>query len=142
VEKTYVPKASEISQEWYLVDASNQILGRLASKIAMVLLGKQDPKFTPGVDLGYYVVVINAERIAVTGNKMEEKMYHSHSQYPGGLKTTSLKKQLESHPDRVLKSAVWGMMPHNKFSRQLIKNLKIYAGPEHPHQAQQPKPLA
>jgi large subunit ribosomal protein L13 len=142
VEKTYVPKASEITQEWYLVDASGQVLGRLASKIAAVLLGKYDPKFTPGVDLGYYVVVINAERIAVTGKKMEEKMYYSHSQYPGGLKTTSLKKQLESHPDRVLRSAVWGMMPHNKFSRQLIKNLKIYAGPEHPHQAQQPKPLA
>ena len=142
MEKTYVPKAGEITQEWYLVDARDQVLGRLASKIAAVLLGKHDPKFTPGVDLGYYVVVINAERIAVTGKKMEEKMYYSHSQYPGGLKTTSLKKQLESHPDRVLKSAVWGMMPHNKFSRQLIKNLKIYAGPEHPHQAQQPKPLA
>jgi len=142
VEKTYFPKASEITQEWYLVDASGQVLGRLASKIAAVLLGKHDPKFTPGVDTGNYVVVINAERIVVTGKKMEEKMYYSHSQYPGGLKTTSLKKQLESHPDRVLKSAVWGMMPHNKFSRQLIKNLKIYAGPEHPHQAQQPKPLA
>jgi large subunit ribosomal protein L13 len=142
VEKTYVPKAGEITQEWYLVDASGQVLGRLASKIAAVLLGKNDPKFTPGVDMGYYVVVINAERIVVTGKKMEEKMYYSHSQYPGGLKTTSLKKQLETHPDRVLKSAVWGMMPHNKFSRQLIKNLKIYAGPEHPHQAQQPKPLA
>jgi large subunit ribosomal protein L13 len=142
VEKTYVPKASEITQEWYLVDASNQILGRLASKIAAVLLGKHDPRFTPGVDTGNYVVVINAERIVVTGNKMEEKMYYRHSQYPGGLKEISLKKQLESHPDRVLKSAVWGMMPHNKFSRQLIKNLKIYAGPNHPHQAQQPKPLA
>ena len=142
MEKTYVPKASEITQEWYLVDASNQILGRLASKIAAVLLGKHDPRFTPGVDTGNYVVVINAERIAVTGNKMEEKMYYRHSQYPGGLKEISLKKQLESHPDRVLKSAVWGMMPHNKFSRQLIKNLKIYAGPNHPHQAQQPKPLA
>jgi large subunit ribosomal protein L13 len=142
VEKTYVPKAGEITQEWYLVDASGQVLGRLASKIAAVLLGKNDPKFTPGVDMGYYVVVINAERIVVTGKKMEEKMYYSHSQYPGGLKSTSLKKQLETHPDRVLKSAVWGMMPHNKFSRQLIKNLKIYAGPEHPHQAQQPKPLA
>ena len=142
MEKTYVPKASEITQEWYLVDANGQILGRLASKIAAVLLGKHDPRFTPGVDTGNYVVVINAERIVVTGKKMEEKMYYSHSQYPGGLKTTSLKKQLESHPDRVLKSAVWGMMPHNKFSRELIKNLKIYAGPEHPHQAQQPKPLA
>jgi large subunit ribosomal protein L13 len=142
VEKTYVPKAGDITQDWYLVDASGQVLGRLASKIAAVLLGKHDPKFTPGVDTGNYVVVINAERIVVTGKKMEEKMYYSHSQYPGGLKTTSLKKQLETHPDRVLKSAVWGMMPHNKFSRQLIKNLKIYAGPEHPHQAQQPKPLA
>ena len=98
MEKTYVPKAGDITQEWYLVDASGQVLGRLASKIAAVLLGKQDPRFTPGVDIGNYVVVINAERIAVTGKKMEEKMYYSHSQYPGGLKTTSLKKQLEISP--------------------------------------------
>lgn len=141
VEKTYVPKADELSSEWYLVDARDQILGRLASRIAEILLGKHKPNFTPGVDLGDFVVVINAEQVRVTGNKMEEKMYYRHSNYPGGLKTTSLRQQLEKHPDRVLRSAVWGMLPHNKLSRRLIKRLKIYAGPDHPHQAQQPKPL-
>ncbi len=141
MEKTYVPKADEITSEWYLVDASGQNLGRLATRIAEVLLGKHKPNFTPGVNMGDYVIVINAERVQVTGKKMEEKMYYRHSNYPGGLKAISLRKQLEKHPDRVLKSAVWGMLPHNKLSRQIIKKLKIYAGPEHPHQAQQPKPL-
>lgn len=141
MEKTYVPKADELASEWYLVDARDQILGRLAARIAEILLGKHKPNFTPGVDLGDFVVVINAEKVRVTGNKMEEKMYYRHSNYPGGLKTTSLRQQLEKHPERVLRSAVWGMLPHNKLSRRLIKRLKIYAGPEHPHQAQQPKPL-
>jgi len=141
VEKTYVPKADELASEWYLVDARDQILGRLASRIAEILLGKHKPNYTPGVDLGDFVVVINAEQVRVTGNKMEEKMYYRHSNYPGGLKTISLRQQLEKHPERVLRSAVWGMLPHNKLSRRLIKRLKIYAGPEHPHQAQQPKPL-
>lgn len=141
MEKTYVPKADELASEWYLVDARDQILGRLASRIAEILLGKHKPNYTPGVDLGDFVVVINAEQVRVTGNKMEEKMYYRHSNYPGGLKTISLRQQLEKHPERVLRSAVWGMLPHNKLSRRLIKRLKIYAGPEHPHQAQQPKPL-
>jgi large subunit ribosomal protein L13 len=142
VEKTYYPKAGEITQEWYLVDANDQNLGRLASRIASVLLGKHKPDFTPGVDTGAHVVVVNAERVQVTGNKMVEKKYYRHSQYPGGLKTISLKDQLDKHPDRVLQSAVWGMLPHNKFGRQVIKKLKVYAGPDHPHQAQNPKPLA
>jgi large subunit ribosomal protein L13 len=141
VEKTYFPKAGEYKPEWYLVDASNQNLGRLATRIASTLLGKQKPSFTPGVEMGDYVVVVNAERVTVTGNKMEDKFYYRHSNYPGGLKTTSLRRQLEIHPDRVLRSAVWGMLPHNKLSRRLIKRLKIYAGPQHPHQAQQLKPL-
>lgn len=141
MEKTYVPKAGEITQEWYLVDANDQNLGRLASKIAHVMLGKHKPTFTPGVDTGSFVVVVNCERIRVTGNKLEDKFYYRHSNYPGGLKTVSLRDQLKKHPDRVIRAAVWGMLPHNKYGRQVIKKLKIYAGPEHPHEAQQPKPL-
>ncbi len=141
MEKTYYPKAGEISQEWILVDANDQNLGRLATQVARLLLGKHKPSFTPGVEMGDCVVIINAERVRVTGTKMEEKLYHHHSNYPGGLKTTSLRLQLGKHPDRVLKSAVWGMLPHNKMGRRLLKNLKIYAGPEHPHAAQQPKPM-
>lgn len=141
MEKTYYPKAAEITQEWYLVDANDQNLGRLAARIASILLGKHKPNFTPGVDTGAHVIVVNAERVQVTGNKMVEKKYYRHSQYPGGLKTTSLRDQLDRHPDRVLQSAVWGMLPHNKYGRQVIKKLKVYAGPDHPHQAQNPKPL-
>jgi large subunit ribosomal protein L13 len=141
VEKTYYPKADEITQEWVLVDANAQILGRLATQIASYLLGKHKPGFTPGVDLGDYVVVVNAERIRVTGRKLEEKFYYKHSNYPGGLKSVSLTHQLANHPDRVIRSAVWGMLPHNKLGRKLIKKLKVYAGSDHPHQAQQPKPL-
>ena len=142
VEKTYVPKSKDITAAWYLVDAQDQSLGRLATKIASVLLGKHEPSFTPGVYPENFVVVINAERITVTGKKMQEKMYYRHSQYPGGLKTISLRQQLESHPDRVIKSAVWGMLPHNKLGKRIMKNLKVYAGSDHPHQAQQPKLMA
>jgi large subunit ribosomal protein L13 len=142
VEKTYIPKASEIVQDWYLVDATNQNLGRLATQIASVLLGKNKPMFTPGMDTGDFVVVINAERVEVTGRKMEEKHYYHHSQYPSGIKSVSLRQQLVKHPDRVIRSAVWGMLPHNKYGRQIIKKLKIYSGADHPHEAQQPKPLA
>jgi large subunit ribosomal protein L13 len=142
MQKTYIPKAKEIEQEWFLVDANDQTLGRLATKIAGVMLGKHKPNFTPGVDTGDFVVVVNAERIRVTGNKMEDKMYYRHSGYPSGLKTISLRDQLIKHPDRVIRRAVWGMIPHNKRGRQVIKKLKIYAGPEHPHAAQNPKLLA
>jgi large subunit ribosomal protein L13 len=141
VQKTYIPKAKDISHDWYLVDANEQNLGRLATKIASVILGKIKPTYTPGVDLGDFVVVINAERIRVTGNKMEDKIYYHHSQYPGGLKKITLRDQLQKHPERVIRRAVWGMIPHNKRGRQLIKKLKVYAGPEHPHAAQNPKPL-
>ncbi len=140
MDKTYVPKASEISQDWYLVDANDQNLGRLASQIASILLGKHKPTYTPGVDTGDFVVVINCERVRVTGNKLDDKKYYRHSLYPGGLKEITLRKQLIVHPDRVLRSAVWGMLPKNKIGRQLIKKLKLYAGPDHPHEAQQPKP--
>jgi len=141
VERTYYPKANEITHDWYLVDANDQNLGRLATKISTVLLGKHKPTFTPGVDNGDFVVVVNAERVRVTGNKLDDKYYHRHTGYPGGLKSISLRDQLDKHPERVLKSAVWGMLPHNKLGRRLIKKLKIYAGPDHPHEAQQPKPL-
>lgn len=140
MDKTYVPKASEITQDWYLVDANDQNLGRLATQIASILLGKHKPTFTPGVDTGDFVVVINCERVRVTGNKLDDKKYYRHSLYPGGLKEITLRRQLVVHPDRVLRSAVWGMLPKNKLGRQLIKKLKLYAGPDHPHEAQQPKP--
>ncbi|MGB9586116.1 MAG: 50S ribosomal protein L13 [Anaerolineales bacterium] len=142
MEKTYYPKANELKQEWVLVDANDQYLGRLATKIARLLLGKHKPNFTPGVEVGDFVVVVNAERIRVTGNKLTEKFYYRHSNYPGGLKAISLKQQLIKHPDRVIRSAVWGMLPHNRLGRKLIKNLKVYAGPDHPHEAQKPKPVA
>jgi len=142
VEKTYIPKASEIEQEWHLVDANGQNLGRLASRIAAVLLGKHKPNFTPGMDTGDHVVVINCERVQVTGKKLDDKFYYRYSLYPSGLTATSLRDQLDKHPDRVITRAVWGMLPHNKFGRQIIKKLKVYAGPDHPHKAQQPKPLA
>ena len=142
MQKTYYPKLDEISQEWVLVDANDETLGRLSSQIAAYLLGKHKATFTPGVEMGDFVVVVNARRIRVTGNKLEEKIYYSHSGYPGGLKQIKLRDQLANHPDRVIRAAVWGMLPHNRFGRKLLKKLKIYAGPEHPHAAQQPKRLA
>lgn len=142
MQKTYIPKADQISEAWYLVDAKDQNLGRLATRIAHVLLGKHKPDFTPGMDTGDYVIVVNAETIQVTGTKLDDKVYYHHSGYPSGIKDITLRQQLEKHPDRVLRSAVWGMLPHNKFGRHLIKKLKVYAGPDHPHAAQEPKPLA
>ena len=141
MEKTYHPKAGEITHDWYVVDANGQNLGRLASKIAHVLLGKHKPNFTPGVDMGDFVVVVNCERVTVTGNKLEDKMYYRHTGYPGGLKEINLRNQLAKHPDRVIKQAVKGMLPKNTHGRNLLKKMKVYAGPDHPHEAQSPKPL-
>jgi len=141
VNKTYYPKANEIEPGWVLVDASNQNLGRLATTIASILLGKTHPQFTPGVDTGDYVVVINASQVQVTGKKLDEKFYYHHSNYPSGLKSISLRQQLERHPERVIQAAVWGMLPHNKLGKQLIKKLKVYPGLDHPHAAQSPMPL-
>jgi large subunit ribosomal protein L13 len=141
VQKTYVPKASELDNQWVLVDANDQLLGRIAAHIASVLLGKNKPQFTPGVDTGDFVVVINAEKVRVTGTKLDDKVYYHHSGHPSGIKDITLRQQLAKHPDRVMRSAVWGMLPHNKFGRKLIKKLKIYAGPEHPHAAQEPKQI-
>jgi large subunit ribosomal protein L13 len=142
VEKTFSPKASDIQREWYVIDANGEVLGRLASKVATVLLGKHKPTFTPGVAAGDGVIVINAEKIRVTGKKLVEKMYYHHSGYPGGMKSISLREQLAKHPDRVIRAAVWGMLPHNKRGKSIIKWLKVYAGPEHKHQGQHPKVLA
>lgn len=143
--KTYYPKASEIQRKWFVVDAEGQNLGRLATRVAAVLLGKHKPSFTPGVEMGDYVVIVNAERVTVTGTKtstkLDTKAYHHHSGYPGGLKTVSLRTQLEKHPDRVLRAAVWGMLPHNRMGRALLRRLKIYSGPNHPHGIQKPEQM-
>ncbi len=137
--KTYYPKPAEITREWLLVDANDQNLGRLATRIAALLLGKHKPDYTPGVDNGDYVVVVNAERVRVTGRKLDQKMYYRHSGYPGGLRSVTLREQLKQHPERVIRSAVWGMLPKNAYGRKLIKKLKVYAGPDHPHEAQKPR---
>ncbi len=139
--KTYVTKLDDVKRQWFVVDAAGQNLGRLSSKVAAILRGKHKPIFTPGLDTGDYVIVVNAEKITVTGNKLTEKFYYRYSGYPGGLTSISLKNQLAKHPDRVISHAVWGMLPHNKLGRAMLKKLKVYAGPEHPHAAQAPVEL-
>jgi len=139
--KTYSAKTGEIPREWYVVDAEGQTLGRLATRIADRLRGKGKPQFTPHIDTGDFVVVVNAEKVAVTGNKLDDKLYYRHSGYPGGLKTRSLREQLERRPNEVLRKAVWGMLPHTKLGRRQITKLKIYSGPDHPHEAQEPRPF-
>jgi large subunit ribosomal protein L13 len=139
--KTYSAKPGEITREWYLVDAEGKTLGRLATQIADTLRGKLKPQFTPHVDTGDFVIVVNAEKIHVTGNKLDQKRYYRHSGYPGGLRSRTLREQLDRRPTEVLRVAVKGMLPKNRLARQQITKLKIYAGPEHPHDAQNPKPL-
>jgi large subunit ribosomal protein L13 len=139
--KTWNAKPGEIAREWHVVDAEGQTLGRLATRIADTLRGKDKPQYTPHVDTGDFVVVVNAEKIAVTGNKLEEKMYHRHSGYPGGLKSRPLRDELERRPTEVIRKAVKGMLPRNRLGRAQIRKLKIYAGPEHPHEAQAPQEL-
>lgn len=138
---TYVTKPGSVEREWYVVDAAGKTLGRLASQVAVILRGKHKPQFSPAVDAGDYIIIINAEKIRVTGRKLEQKIYYRHSGYPGGLTEITLADQLERHPTRVIKSAVRGMLPRNRLGRKQLKNLKVYAGSEHPHQAQQPKRL-
>ena len=140
-QKTYIVKEADIKRKWILVDAEGQNLGRLASKIAQVLRGKHKPTYSPHLDGGDYVVVVNADKIAVTGRKIDQKMYYRHTGYPGGIRETNLRGLLERHPTHALKFAVRGMLPKNRLGRRMIKKLKIYAGPEHPHQAQQPEPV-
>jgi large subunit ribosomal protein L13 len=139
--KTYSAKPGEVTREWYLVDAEGKTLGRLATQIADTLRGKRKPQYTPHVDTGDFVVVVNAEKIQVTGNKLDQKRYYRHSGYPGGLRSRTLREQLDRRPTEVLRVAVKGMLPKNRLARQQITKLKIYAGPEHPHEAQNPKPL-
>jgi large subunit ribosomal protein L13 len=139
--RTYTAKPGEIAREWYLVDAEGQTLGRLATRIADTLRGKNKPQYTPHVDTGDFVVVVNAEKIAVTGQKLDQKRYYRHSGYPGGLRSRTLREQLERRPTEVLRTAVKGMLPKNRLAARQLTKLKIYAGPEHPHEAQSPKPL-
>jgi large subunit ribosomal protein L13 len=139
--KTYNAKPGEISREWYVVDAAGKTLGRLATQIADTLRGKGKPQYTPHVDTGDFVVVVNAEKVAVTGNKLDQKRYYRHSGYPGGLKSRTLREQLERRPEEVLRKAVRGMLPKNRLASKQLMKLKIYAGAEHPHEAQAPKPL-
>jgi large subunit ribosomal protein L13 len=136
--KTYLPKVKEIERRWILVDADGQNLGRLATRVANILRGKTKPTFTPHMDVGDFVVIINAEKVAVTGKKLEQKTYYHHSQYPGGIKAVTLGKRLAETPERILESAVRGMLPKTKLGDALFGKLKVYAGPSHPHQAQQP----
>ena len=138
---TVSAKPAEVRREWYVVDADGKTLGRLATEIARRLRGKHKPEYTPHVDTGDYVVVVNAEKIRVTGNKLQDKMYHWHTGYIGNLKSISLEKQLQRAPERVIQTAVRGMMPRNPLGRAMLKKLKVYAGPEHRHSAQQPRAL-
>ena len=138
---TYVTKPNDIKRDWYVVDAQGQTLGRLATRIAAVLKGKHKPIYSPSMDTGDYVVVINAEKIVATGRKLDEKMYYRHTGYPGGLRQINLRDQLAKHPERVISAAVRGMLPHNRLGRAMFKKLKVYAGAEHPHAAHKPKTL-
>ncbi len=139
--KTYSPKASEIQHDWWVVDAEGKVLGRLASEVAKVLRGKHKPTYSPHMDMGDYVVVINAEKVRLTGNKLETKQYFRHTGYMGGGKHTPLKDMLAKHPERVIELAVKGMLPKTNLGRLMRKKLRVYSGPKHPHEGQQPKPL-
>lgn len=140
--KTYSAKPLEVERQWWVVDAEGQTLGRLATIIATLLRGKHKPQFTPHIDTGDFVIVLNAEKIRISGKKAEQKIYHNHSGYPGGLKSISFKKLIEKDPRQVIYRAVWGMVPHTSLGRQQMTKLKIYAGAEHEHEAQQPKKYA
>ena len=137
--KTYYAKPGEVQRDWVLVDASDMVLGRLATRVAEILKGKTKPQYTPHVDVGDFVVVINADKIRLTGNKAADKSYFSHSGYPGGLKEVSFERMMEKHPERVIEKAVKGMLPKNSLGRSMGKKLKVYAGSEHPHEAQNPQ---
>ena len=137
--RTYVPKPDEITREWRVLDASEHVLGRLATEAARLLRGKHKAEFTPHLDTGDFVVVVNAEKVQVTGGKLDDKIYYRHSGKPGSLKSETLKERLDKYPERVIRDAVWGMLPKGRLGRKLLKKLKVYSGPDHPHEAQQPK---
>jgi len=137
--RTFIPKNEDIEKKWWLIDADGRVLGRLATEVADLIRGKKKPMFTSHLDTGDFVVVVNAEKIKVTGKKIDQKVYYSHSQYPGGLREDRLKDLLEKKPEDVIKKAVWGMIPKNKLGRAVYKKLKVYRGPHHPHEAQNPQ---
>jgi large subunit ribosomal protein L13 len=137
--KTYTPKPEDIQREWFVVDAKDQTLGRLASQIAHLLRGKHKPIFSPHMDVGDYVIVINCDKVRVTGRKLDQERYYRHSGYPSGLRSRTMREQMERFPERVIEAAVRGMLPKNKLGRQMIKKLKVYQGDSHPHAAQKPK---
>ena len=137
--RTYTPKPGEIDRAWLVIDATDVVLGRLASQTAQLLRGKHKPQYAPHVDVGDFVVIVNAGKVALTGSKRDEKVAYRHSGYPGGLKRIPVGDQLRTHPDRVVERAIKGMLPHNSLGRQMLKKLKVYAGPEHPHASQQPQ---
>ena len=139
--ETYIPKLNEIKQKWLIVDADGQILGRLASEVASILRGKNKPIFTPHMDVGDHVIIINAGKIRVTGKKAKTKKYYRHTGYPGGLRSDSYSDLIKSNPAKILEKAIWGMLPHNKLGKKIYKKLKIYAGNEHPHEAQKPEKI-
>ncbi len=139
--RTYTPKPGEVEQTWYVIDATDVVLGRLASQVATLLRGKHKPQYAPHVDTGDFVIVVNADKIALTGAKREQKMDYRHSGYPGGLRATSYVELLEKNPRRAVEKAVKGMLPHTSLGRKMLTKLKVYAGPQHPHQAQQPVPF-
>ena len=142
MEKTYVIKGNSVVSKWILVDANDQGVGRLATQIAIYLMGKHKPEYTPGVDMGDFVVVVNALQMKITQKRLITKKFYTVSQFPGGIKEINLRDLLNKNPERVVRRAVWGMLPHNKIGRQLIKRLKVYGGNEHPHEGQNPQPIA
>jgi len=137
--KSYMPVAQKIERKWYVIDAENVVLGRLATEVAAILRGKHKPTFTPNMDCGDYVIIVNAEKVALTGNKLNDKMYYDHSRYVGGLRERNAKTMRENYPVEMVERAVKGMLPHNRLGRQMYKKLFVYEGSEHPHMAQQPK---
>lgn len=140
--KTYVPKASEVKSDWYVIDAEGQVLGRLATRVAVLLMGKHKPDYTPFLKTGDHVIVVNAEKVRLTGRKEDQKIYYSHSGYPGGIKAISARHLRQKFPARLVEKAVAGMLPKNKVGNQLTTRLKVYKGPDHPHEAQQPKAMS
>ncbi len=137
--RSYMPKEDEITRDWVVLDASDQVLGRLATEAARLLRGKHKPSFTPHLDTGDFVVVVNADRVKLTGNKLDDKVYYRHTGRPGSMKTETARERMAKYPERIIQAAVWGMLPKNRLGRKLLRKLKVYGGPEHPHEAQQPK---
>jgi large subunit ribosomal protein L13 len=139
--KTTFAKKNEVERAWYVVDASDKVLGRLATRIAVHLRGKNKPEFTPNADAGDFIIVVNAEKVKLTGNKLNDKVYYWHTGYPGGIKSATAKERLQKEPEKVIEDAVWGMLPKNRLGRAMFKKLKVYKGEKHPHEAQRPEPL-